>query len=306
MGNMRNLSVKGLSMSQAQSISNLCNQRAQNITDQLEIINNASKTITIDGTDYTQQEAVSMPINVIEMILEKGRLHATQAFLMEATRSKSSELDRLNSLRYNYDVAAPERKYASLPILTDSVDEDWGWLQLTDAEMAEYLSEEAYASHIGQFIHKRGKLSKLREELVGLPSLEWMTVKDGEKTPVKVLNHHKSTDLNALHEKLAALHRNYEQRVNYFKAKVKNLVTLENASIHTGNAKLITEHKAEQDEFDSQYSIAYGGWNTKRSAESAKFEAERENLIKEVAGLRINVSPKFQEVIDMFITASED
>ena len=67
---MRNLSTKGLSMSQAQSISNLCNQRTQNIDAEISIINNASKTITINGETYEQEEAHPMPMNITELIME--------------------------------------------------------------------------------------------------------------------------------------------------------------------------------------------------------------------------------------------
>ena len=41
------LSSKGLSLSQAQSISNLCNQRSREITSKLNIVNNFSKVLKI-------------------------------------------------------------------------------------------------------------------------------------------------------------------------------------------------------------------------------------------------------------------
>jgi hypothetical protein len=44
-----NLSKNGLSMTQAQSISNLCNQKAIEIHNSLRGINNASKSIVIGG-----------------------------------------------------------------------------------------------------------------------------------------------------------------------------------------------------------------------------------------------------------------
>jgi hypothetical protein len=47
---MRNLSKKGLSMSQAQTISNLCNQNAIEITREIESYNNCSKSITCRWT----------------------------------------------------------------------------------------------------------------------------------------------------------------------------------------------------------------------------------------------------------------
>jgi hypothetical protein len=41
------LSAKGLSLSQAQSISNMCNQRVREINNKLSVVNNASKTLEI-------------------------------------------------------------------------------------------------------------------------------------------------------------------------------------------------------------------------------------------------------------------
>lgn len=298
---MRNLSTTGLSMSQAQSISNLCNQRAQNIADQLDSVNNASKTVTIAGVSYEQQEGIPLPANVTEMLLEKARLHACQAFLMEAIKAKDAELFSLKRMQYVHDIPAPERQEPEQVSTLDPVNEDWGWKQLTDAEYNEYLMAEAYASHIGQFIHKRGILSVLRDQITKIASLEWITIKDGEKTPVKVVKHHTAAELNAKHEELAKLHREHEQRVNYFKAKVKNLVTLENARIAKTNADMINEYAKLEAEYNNEYKVAYTEWSTARSKAQQEAEVERESLIKDTAALRISVDPRFQPVIDMFL-----
>jgi hypothetical protein len=303
---MRNLSTKGLSMSQAQSVSNLCNQRAQNIADELNIINNASKTITLSGVTYEQEEAHPMPGNVTELILEKARLHATQAFLMEALKAKEKELSVLKTQRFVFDTPAPERKEPESFRSLHPVEEAWGWAQLSDSEYNEYLEQEAYASHVGQFIHKRGILSNLREQISKIASLEWITIKDGEKTPVKVLKHHTANGLNAKHEELAKLHREYEQRVNYFKSKVKNLVTMENARIAKANADMINEYSKLESQYNSEYQIAYAEWITARAQAQQEAEVERETMIKDTAALRINVDPRFQAVVDMFLTQSED
>ena len=303
---MRNLSTKGLSMSQAQSVSNLCNQRAQNIESELSIINNASKSVTINGETYETEQAHPMPMNITALIIEKARLHATQAFLMEALKAKEKELTILKLQRYIHDVPAPQRKEPDQITTLDTVDEDWGWKQLTDAEYNEYLEVEAHASHIGQFIHKRGILSSLREQINKIVSLEWITVKEGEKTPVKVQKHHTPVELNNKHEELAKLHRKYEQRVNYFKAKVKNLVTEENARIAKANADMINEYSKIESQYNTEYQLAYTEWITAKAQAQQEAEVERENLIKETAALRINVDPRFQEVIDMFLTQSED
>jgi len=211
---MRNLSTKGLSMSQAQSISNLCNQNAIEIQRELESYNNCSKSIVIDKQSYVMQEA--SPINfdkIIEKLKFKGDLHACQAFLMEAIKGKDAEIERIQNTRPDFsDLAEPVKKDAPDYDIIPTVDESWGWSKLTDAEYSEYLQAEAMAAHLGQFIHKNGKLSNLRKELSNMPSIEWFNVEDGKKTPVKITKHHNSHDLLEIHEEIAEQHRQYEQR----------------------------------------------------------------------------------------------
>ena len=98
----------------------------------------------------------------------------------------------------------------------------------------------------------------------------------------------------------------YEQRVNYFKAKVKNLVTEENARIAKVNADMINEYGKLEAQYNAEYQIAYNEWITARAKAQQEAEVVRENQIKETAALRINVDPRFQEVVDMFLTQSED
>jgi hypothetical protein len=298
---MRNLSTTGLSMSQAQSISNLCNQRAQNISSIIEGINNAEKTIKIGTESYVLDPGIKMPDNIKDLLIEKGKLHGVQAFLMEALKSKERELNKISSEVYIYDISCPERQMAPGIELQETVDEEWGKNQLSDGEVSEWLEAEAYAAHIGSFIHDRGKLTKLRKEILNLPSIEWIEVEAGKKTPVKISKHHDAIQLNNTHEELAKLHRQYEQRVNYFKAKVKNLVSTENASRQKSNADLINESKTIQSTLDTQYQIAYTDWVNAKSVAYKNFEAMRELRIKETAALRIKVDSRFKDVIDMFL-----
>lgn len=303
---MRNLSTKGLSMSQAQSISNMCNQRAQEIANNIGVINNAEKKLDVGKRTYIETKGMPMPPNIIELINEKAILHACQGFLMEALKAKDGELQRLRKMSFDFNLPQPGYVEADEVILQSSVDEDWGWAQLSDAEYAEYLDADSKAAHIGQFIHKNGKLDRLRTELPNIKGLEWMQVEDGKRTPVEVTVHHSSSQLLNLHEKLALQHRELEQRVNYYKAKVKNLVTVENARIHTENmAKADAYQKADQ-ALNEQYRIAMDNWRNLRSVAISEFEKNRELAIKDTASLRINVDPRFQPVIDKFVVKSED
>lgn len=63
---------KGLSLSQAQSISNLCNQRAIEIQNKLNSINNCEKCIEVNGKVHIIEKGIKIPNNIIELIKEKS------------------------------------------------------------------------------------------------------------------------------------------------------------------------------------------------------------------------------------------
>lgn len=299
---MRNLANKGLSMSQAQSISNLCNQNAIEIQRELDSYNNCSKSITVEGQVYSLQDGAPMPDNILDLLKNKGDLHACQAFLMESIKSKDAELSRLKYSQPDLShLVKPERELVDDYEIEDGVDESWGWSQLSDSLYAEYLQAEAMASHLGQFIHKSGKLTQLRKELPNTPSIEWFEVEQGKKTPVKVTKHHLAPMLMSIHEDIAEQHRVYEQKVNYFKAKVKNLVSDENARIQRVNADKAAEYLKLEKEAHEKYQLALDAYNGEVLRLTMEFNSQRELDIKNTAALRINVDPRFQHVIDMFI-----
>ena len=295
------LASKGLSMSQAQSISNLCNQRSRDISFKLRDINNVEKVLKIGEETYIETPGKKMPENVVDLLADKSRLHATQAFLMENIKAKEEILNNLKNARMEFDIEIPKCGELQSAEIDDSVNEDWAWSQLSVSEYNEYLEAEAYASHVGQFIHKGGKLDNLRSELPTLKTLEWIEVESGKKTPLKVSVHHTSEELGDLHEQLAGVHRAHEQRVNYFKAKVKNLVTSENARIAKENAVREASVNEANQKVISNYSKAKEEWQANYRQASHLFEEERQNEIKKTAALRIGIDPRFQEVIDMFL-----
>lgn len=302
------LATTGLSLSQAQSISNLCNQRVREIDNKLTVVNNASKIVRIDGVDYQETQPNPMPANVVDLLTEKARLSATQAFLMENMRAKEELLTATRHKEFDSEAvvgAYPERSKLEIPAELDEVNESWAWDQLSESEYNEYLEVEAYAAHIGQFIHNRGKLDQLRKELPNIKTLEFMEVEAGKKTPVLVKQHHTADELLQLHEELAALHRGYEQRVNYFKAKVKNLVTAENARIARVNADEHARVNASNQKIMAEYDSTLKTWLDAEKTAKFEFQEVIEQQIKEIAAYRIQVPARFQPVIDMFITAEK-
>jgi len=305
---MKNLSKKGLSMSQASSISNLCNQRALEIENQLAFINNCSKEIVYEGKTLVAQQPRPMPTNVVDLVMEKGRLHATQGFLMENINEKDKLLKEKQKERFQTKLEAPKYPELKRAEILPLIKEDWGWAQLSNDDMAKYIDAEAQASHIGKFIHKDSMLDRLRKELPTIKTLEWMTT-PGDKAkayPMEVKIHHEATSLLSLHEELASAHRKYEQVVNYFKAQVKNSVTEENARISKVNADAQAVVSKENAVLMGDYNTALKAYHDDVLKEEQDFEVARQNKVKEIAALRIDIHPTFQPLIDEFLTKLED
>lgn len=298
----------GLSMSQAQSISNLCNQRAEEINQDISIINNFSKSIRIDD-EHIIQKGNPIPENIVDMLETKSKLHACQAFLMENIKAKNALLS--DAKFDSADVSGVEKPvkgdYLDIDdILLDEVDEDFGWEQLSSGDYNEYLEAEAYASHIGRFIHKNGKLADLKQFLPLIPDIEWMEIEKDKKVPVTINIHHTSEDLFDLHEKLAKLHRIHEQKVNFYKSKVKNIATEENTRIAKHNNDLVNKKELHDQEVDNVYYKSLEEYNKKVSSIKSQFEINRQEKIKEIALMRIFVDNRFKEVVDMFMESVKE
>ena len=297
------LSTKGLSLSQAQSVSNLCNQACRDINSKLNNINNATKALTLDNKTYIETQGYAIPSDLEAVLQNKAKLHATQAFLMENIKAKDSIINSIKTKKFDYQVEAPEYPNTEeLPNFWESeVDEDWGWAQLSKAEYSEYLEAEAYASHFGQFIHKGGKLDKLRAELPTIKTLEWMEVETGKKTPLTVTVHHTIDQLGEWHESLAAIHRTHEQKVNYYKAKVKNLVTAENARLAKEMANTVSAINERNDKLLAEYQTAREKYQAEKRKANVEFEEARQKEIAKVSALRIEVDARFKEVVDFYL-----
>lgn len=299
---------KGLSLSQAQSISNLCNQRASEISNKLESINNYSKSVKVDGNLMTILNPNPIPDDVVDLLIEKAKLHACQAFLMENIQAKDSLLhNKKNSSPDFSSIEKPEEPLFKQPEgLIDEVDEEYGWSQLKLSEINEYYEAQAYASHIGQFIHKNSKLSRLRSELPTLPSVEWMEIERDKKTPVMITVHHKSEDLLIIHEELAKLHRKYEQRVNYFKSKVKNITTQKNSEISKYNSTIQKEVNNYNLNLLENHKIEMNKYQEKLKLIEKNHIEEKHGMISEVASMRISVDDRFKKIIEIFMSQLND
>jgi len=292
------LSEKGLSMSSAASISNLCNQRANDISVKLANLNNARVTFNVGENEVEYTQGNPIPDNIKELLTEKAELHGAQAFLMTNIKAKEALLSSIKNEVYTTKLIAPQVKELAVGTFLKEVDEEWGKAQLSIKEVNEFLHQESLASHYGQFIHKGSILETLRRDLGENKSLEFVSLKDGERIPLLATKHHTQENLSLLHEELSALHRKAEARVNYFKAKVKNLVTEENARIANVNGKEQARVNDINGRIRAEYMKEFETFSGLVKEETNAFEEDRNKRLKVASQLRIEVSPLFKKVID--------
>jgi hypothetical protein len=296
------LSTSGLSMSKAQSISNICNQRAKYIDSLLTNVNNVSKHFKqSDGEIYMKQIGKPFPVNVLELLNDKSSYHALQAYLMEAVKYKDNllEIEKYNSFKTELVFPQPPNYVPTTTI--KEVDEKWGWEQLSEKEYCEYLEAETYASHIGQYFHRGGVLDNLRKNYNSDLELSFIELKKDEKIPITSTPNHTEKYLIDLHENLANVHREYEQKVNYYKSKVKNLVSNKNIEISKINSDILTKAEVANKKLRQEYNELVNDFNTNLSIESLDFNKNKEIELKRISSLKIKIPTNLQPTVDKLL-----
>jgi len=104
-----------------------------------------------------------------------------------------------------------------------------------------------------------------------------------------------------IHEELAALHRGYEQKVNYFKSKVKNSVTTQNAKVQKERGDIQARVNKQNSDTVNAYKIAYEQWTADERKAKHEFEEKRQGRIQEAVNLKIEVPQRFQGTINGFL-----
>lgn len=296
------ISTSGLSMSKAQSISNICNQRAKYIDSLLTNVNNVSKHFKqSDGEIYMKQIGKPFPVNVLELLNDKSSYHALQAYLMEAVKYKDNllEIEKYNSFKTELVFPQPPNYVPTTTI--KEVDEKWGWEQLSEKEYCEYLEAETYASHIGQYFHRGGVLDNLRKNYNSDLELSFIELKKDEKIPITSTPNHTEKYLIDLHENLANVHREFEQKVNYYKSKVKNLVSNKNIEISKINSDILTKAEVANKKLRQEYNELVNDYNTKLSLESLEFNENKEVQSKRISSLKIKIPTNLQPTVDKLL-----
>ena len=300
------LGPKGLSITQAQSVSNLANQKAQSIKDDLNRWQIIKNTIKIDGTVHVLNHGVELSNSAVtEMLEEVGNLHALQAFLMFNLKSRENEMEEIEGRIFEWTIIDKENKPVrphSIPRIEFPNERTYD--PLTAKERAEYLAAEAHASHVGQFIHKGEHLDLYRKNYYKLMDFDTRTY-NSVVYPVTKQEKVSKNALDALHESLSIQHREYNQRVNYFKAKVKNMLDAEIQRISVANNKIDDENHKIYEQFGNKLDVWLNKQETAKSKARSEFDAQLSSDLNAFSKLRITIPEEYKELTNSLMGTTQ-
>jgi hypothetical protein len=309
---------KGVTASEADHKSNMIKERAEAI--EAEFGNTAAYTaiMTFEGDEKVNLDKF-VTIKVEELALKQGEMYALSSWLREAVKAKNAMLTFIQGLPVQkftledekeevpkFTMEHPPVKY---PTNFPPVTEDDVIGTFTVAERAEYLSLNSHASHLGKKLHHVGKITSIRRDLQKgtitdfkeLPNGNGMKTYIVKKTPLYNLE-----EFNKVFFDLQEKHRSFEQRLNYYKARIANEVTDGNAKIKQIYANEARALQLEYAEAIRPYNDAHKQYSADMLEYNTLLEKRRLELIKHISGLKIVIPEKLQHIIDETAAKKEE
>lgn len=214
---------------------------------------NSTKEVPLDskkGIKDLRMEAV-----------REGNLYALSAWLREAVKAKQNLIDLVRNapdIDFLQEGESFPRITLDEPRLINPAnpknwkDEDIIG-EFTIAERAEFLMLEAQAAHLGKKLHADGILNKINHELATFDTYRFHNLADGaglKAFPVKRVALYAKDDFQKDFFQLQDEHRGFEAKLNWYKARIQNEVTMRNAQA--------------QEEYRKAFQDVYSEYNVKR------------------------------------------
>lgn len=281
------LDTKGLTTAEANYTANIIKELCERISNEIKQLTLFKGTLNFQGkqTEYNKVYKVE---NLEEKCLEEGNLYALSAWLREAIKAKEALLKQVEN--DNFDISLlNEVNYGKA---TSLLTEDEVKYSLPINELAEYLAYEAKAAHIGKKVHPNGIFEQWFNMIKNTPK-----VQINEINKDYIVEFDQVVDEKDLYQTYFILQKEYreaEQKVNYYKTKVKNLLNEKNQEINQKN-------KALQDKFSQDLEIQ----NSKNLALQAEINNLRGQKLKDVSELKIIIPNELQKTLDYVQTYSK-
>lgn len=281
------LDTKGLTTAEANYTANIIKELCERISNEIKQLTLFKGTLNFQGkqTEYNKVYKVE---NLEEKCLEEGNLYALSAWLREAIKAKEALLKQVENDNFNISLLNEVNYDKATSLLT----EDEVKYSLPINELAEYLAYEAKAAHIGKKVHPNGIFEQWFNMIKNTPKIQINEInKDYIVEFDQVVD---EKDLYQVYFTLQKEYREAEQKVNYYKAKVKNLLNEKNQEINQKNRAL-------QDKLSQDLEIQ----NSKNLALQAEINNLRGQKLKEVSELKIIIPNELQKTLDYVQTYSK-
>jgi len=313
MENLNHLMVffakNGLTSSEANHQANMTKEVCEKIARDLESTSSAKEILIYDNNVDIDLDSNHRIDNLEDICKKEGELYAISAWLREAIKAKEILLKYFNDLHWSLFLDS-ETESVSYFTVEQPIEPNYDPIFVTEqdiigemsiADRAEYLRCESIAAHLGKKLHSRGLITIIRKQIQKFIPTRFHSLNNGNGVkdfPVLRKKLYEIDEFEKIFFSLQEEHRSAEQKLNWFKANIKNEVTLRNAAI---TAK---EKEKYQDEID-QYNIAIRNWNDEKSKHDQKItilkssaEERRLRKIKEISELKIIIPEKLQTVLE--------
>jgi len=274
------LGNKGLTSSEANYTANIIKEMCERIKADIGKLTVFSSKIHFNGKESTYNEVYKVD-NLEQKCLEEGELYALSSWLREAIKAKEQLMSVVQSDCFGIEL---HKQLPSPNLDRLKTEKDILW-DLPIDELAEFLSVESKASHVGQKVHPHGIFDDWFKQIKNVPRIQ--IHKENKDYVIELTQEYQEKDLYEIYFKLQAEYREYEQRVNYYKAKIKNILTEENVAINNSNSLKSKE-----------YGEAVNEISLKNSTLTREIENKRLEKMKEISNLKIIIPNSMQSILD--------
>ncbi len=297
-------SKNGISSSQANHVANLIKEKNKVVESELNNTAAYTETLFKDGEYFILKNPIR--VNLLLLSQKEGEFYALSSWLREAIKARDALLTyyrqcpgtEFGALPQALELKPPVKLTFTQPVKATEADI---LANFSIKELAEYWSLEAKAAHIGKRIHKGGVVSNIREEiLANKDSVTTFTVMDGKHYPIQFSKVYDFNNITETFDKLQKLHREFESKLNFYKAKIQN-------GMSELDAKRQGEFKSVQESANLKYNTeiidynnAVRNYNESVAVQNAANEEARANKLREVSAWKIAIPDELLPIYQQF------
>lgn len=275
----------GLTSAEANYTANIVKELCDKINNEIGNMSLFSAILTKGDKDHIFMKERKVE-DLQKKCMEEGNLYALSAWLREGIKEKDELINKVNNDSFGF---IPEnstdigREYTNNQIVLPT--EASIRRELPINELAEFLSYEAKAAHIGKKVHPNGIFEKWFRELKNTPTLQLHP--DNKEMIITLTQVILEQDLYKIYFELQKEYREAEQKVNYYKAKIKNLLSEKTLEANNKNREA-------RDKYQEDMNII----TSKNVSINLQINNKRVEKTKELSELKIIIPNSLQSTLD--------